>query len=389
MAASSRGAVVRSFSQAGSQVASGTPPWLRHQIDAHRTDLVKALRAALAAATAWIVAQQLGALLGGPVEHYAYYAPLGAVVAVTGTVAGSVRESARALGAVLIGASFAVAVEPLADSSGDALALGLAVLVGMVVSTWHRLGSMGSWVPVAAMFVLLTGSSHLEDYLIGYLGLMTLGAVVGVVANAIFAPLPLRRSGREVRELRDTLSGQLCDAASALRRDDPPTREEWEEQQRAIIPLSRRTSEVVRETSEARRANWRARRWRDSVQQQYELARSLEQLAYLVDDLTTLLRRNENAETEERALGPRLRPAAADLLDAMSGVLRDLDQPVAGGDALRHVDAAMGTLVEQIRRTRGDTGDDLFIAGAIVLAARRAVTALAPPDLADELPSRH
>lgn len=360
--------------------------WLRRQIDARRTDLVKALRTAVAAGVAWQVAELLGGELGGPVERYAYYAPLGAVVAVTGTVAASVRDSARALGAVLIGATLGVLVEPLAGWRGIALAV--AVAIGMVISTWRRLGSLGSWVPVAAMFVLLTGSSHLEDYLIGYLGLMTLGAVIGVIANALFAPFPLRRSGQEVRELRDTLAQQLCDAAQILRRPDPPSPEEWEDKQHALIPLSREVGAMVEETSEARRANWRARRWVESVERQYELARSLEQLAYLIDDLVTLLRKEENSALEHPALGPRLRPAAADVLDALSGVLADLDEPVAGGDALRHVDAAMRTLADQIRHAGDETEDDLFTAGAIVLAARRAVSALVPEELADELPSR-
>jgi uncharacterized membrane protein YgaE (UPF0421/DUF939 family) len=362
---------------------------MRHQLDGRRTELVKALRAALAAAIAWEIAQLLGAHVGGPIERYAYYAPLGAVVAITGTVAGSVRESAQALGAVLLGAALALLVEPVAAWGGPALgaALGVAVGIGMVISTWHRLGSLGSWVPVAAMFVLLTGSSHLEDYLIGYVGLMTLGAVVGVVANAVFAPLPLRRSGREVRELRDTLAAQLCDAAGMLRRPEPPTQEEWEAHQRTIIPLSRQVSDMVTETSEARRANWRARRWMDALQRQYELARSLEQLAYLVDDLVTVLRRDVAAELDQVALGPRLRPRAADLLDALSGLLDGLDEPLPGDEALRKVDHAIGVLVDEIRRTRGETGDDLFTAGAIVLAAKRAVTALTPDDVVEEMPS--
>lgn len=374
------------MSSSSATVLSHRLSWLRQQFDVGRTDLVKALRTAVAAGVAWEVAELLGHHLGGPVERYAYYAPLGAVVAVTGTVAASVRDSARALGAVLIGATLAVLVEPLDGWRG--LALSVAVAIGMVISTWSRLGSLGSWVPVAAMFVLLTGSSHLEDYLIGYLGLMTLGAAIGVVANVLFAPLPLRRSGREVRELRDTLAQQLCDAGQALRRPDPPSPEEWEEKQRAVLPLSREMSDLVAETAEARRANWRARRWVESVERQYELARSLEQLAYLVDDLVTLLRKEENSALERPALGPRLRPAAADVLDALSGVLADLDEPVAGADALREVDRAMGALADQIRHAVGETDDDLFTAGAVVLAARRAVAALVPDDLADELPSR-
>lgn len=374
------------MSSSSATVLSHRLSWLRQQFDVRRTDLVKALRTAVAAGVAWEVAELLGHHLGGPVERYAYYAPLGAVVAVTGTVAASVRDSARALGAVLIGATLAVLVEPLDGWRG--LALSVAVAIGMVISTWSRLGSLGSWVPVAAMFVLLTGSSHLEDYLIGYLGLMTLGAAIGVVANVLFAPLPLRRSGREVRELRDTLAQQLCDAGQALRRPDPPSPEEWEEKQRAVLPLSREMSDLVAETAEARRANWRARRWVESVERQYELARSLEQLAYLVDDLVTLLRKEENSALERPALGPRLRPAAADVLDALSGVLADLDEPVAGADALREVDRAMGALADQIRHAVGETDDDLFTAGAVVLAARRAVAALVPDDLADELPSR-
>lgn len=342
-----------------------------------------AFRAALAAALAWLCVQPIG----GPANSYAYYAPLGAAIAVTSTVAGAVRTSMQAVAGVLIGAAMALVVQYVTDM--EVLGLALVVGIGTLIAGWPRLGRLGSWVPIAAMFVLVAGHSDPERYVVGYLGLTSLGAAIGVALNLLFAPLPLSRSGRQIRNVRDALAGELDDLADGLRHEDPPTSEEWAERRRALLPLTREMSRMVDETAEARRANWRARRWVDTADRQYQLARALEQLTYLVEDVSTLLTHQEVAGAEHIALGAHLRPYAADLLAAMADLLEDLESPVTTEHYVRNVDDAMNRLVDGIRETRSDTGDDLFTAGTLVIAVRRAVAALVPAELAEEFPSRH
>jgi uncharacterized membrane protein YgaE (UPF0421/DUF939 family) len=345
--------------------------------------LVRALRTALAAAVSWLLVMPIP----GPADRYPYYAPLGAVVAVSTTVAGSIRGSLQGVLALMIGAGLALVVEPVVP--WEVLALAIVVGLGSLIGGWPRLGSMASWVPISAMFVLIVGRSDPGQYVTAYLGLTALGAVDGVIANLAFAPLPLSRTGAQVTKVRVTLAEQLRDLAGGLRHDNPLTRDQWEERHHALIPVTRQMSEMVAEASEARRANWRARHWRQTADQQYERARSLGQLAFLVEDVTELLATHEVADTQHIALGRRLRPPTADVLDALADLLADGDSPLSEPDHLRRIDRALATLVDCIRERRRETDDDLFSAGSVVIAVRRAVASLVPDDLADELPSRH
>jgi uncharacterized membrane protein YgaE (UPF0421/DUF939 family) len=345
--------------------------------------VVRALRAAIAATAAWLLVQPIP----GPADKYPYYAPLGAVVAVSTTVAGSIRGSLQGIASVLIGSVLALAVAPVIPWEG--LALAIVVGVGSVVSGWVPLGAMASWAPIAAMFVLIAGRSNPQEYVVAYLGLTTLGAVVGVIVNLAFAPLPLSRSGVQVGKVRQTLADQLRDLADGLRLEDPLSHDEWEERHHALMPVSRRMSEMVAEASEARRANWRARRWQQTAEEQYERARALEQLSFLVEDITELVATQEVAGTRHIALGPALRPPTAGVLDALADLLADGGSSLSEPDHLRHVDRALAELVDCIRTRREETGDDMFSAGSLVMTVRRAVASLVPDDLADELPSRH
>lgn len=144
-----------------------------------------ALRAALAAATAWAVA----GLLPGLADQYPYYAPFGAVVATTFTLASSVKESVQAVAAIALGGATAWVVDLwIGVSSPLSVALVVAAGVGLAGLPW--LGTMGGWVPTAAIFTLIIG--HGETSFSGaYAGLTLLGACIGIVVNAVFPPLPL------------------------------------------------------------------------------------------------------------------------------------------------------------------------------------------------------
>lgn len=353
-----------------------------HWVNRHPV-VVRALRTAVAVAVAWLLVQPIP----GPGDKYPYYAPLGAVVAVSTTVAGSIRGSLQGIASVLIGSVLALAVAPIIP--WEVLALAIVVGVGSLASGWVPLGSMASWVPIAAMFVLIAGRSDPQEYVVAYLGLTTLGAVVGVIVNLAFAPLPLSRTGAQVGKVRETLAEQLRDLADGLRLEDPLTNEEWEERHHALMPVTRRMSQMVAEASEARRANWRARRWQQTAEEQYERARALEQLAFLVEDVAELVATQEVAGTQHIALGPVLRPPTAAVLEALADLLADEDSSLSEPDHLRSVDRALADLVDCIRARREETGDDMFSAGSVVTTVRRAVASLVPDDLADELPSRH
>ncbi|WP_369135394.1 hypothetical protein [Modestobacter sp. I12A-02662] len=346
--------------------------WARHP------RLGLAVKAAVAAALAWTVAQAVP----DPAGEYPYYAPLGAMLATTTTLAGSAREAAQTVAAIVAGAGIALAVDALAPP--NVVTIALVVGAGVLLAGWQRLGSARSWVPTAALFVLIIGGQDPVGYVLGYAGLTALGAVVGVAVTAAFPPLPLASSQAQLARLRDTLAAQLDDLADGLRQERPPTEEEWQERIHRIDPVLAQMRSAVQETAEARRGNRRARRYRQDVDRQYAQARALEHLALLIEDLTQVISETETAAAARVALGPGLRPPAATALAALAGALRSVEGATADPDVTRRAYDALHSLAGALRTTRARSADDLFVASSILVGIRRALAAVVPQELAEE-----
>lgn len=339
------------------------------------------LKAALAAALAWLAVQPLW----GVADDYPYYAPLGAVIAVTTTVAGSVRESVQGVLAIFAGAALALAavLTPLPTVAE----LALVVAVGTALSAWPRFGNKASWVPISALFVLIIGRGDALDYAIAYLGLTGLGAVIGIALNIAFPPLVLTPVADSTNRLRGLLAEQLDDLADGLRRDEPLTAEQWKRREKSIRPTTEEMQRVVGHAADSRRANWRARRWDERAQRRYQHARALQQVAFLIEDLTTLVVEYERSEKARVALGPALRPRAAQTLSSLADCLRSVEHDRADPDRLRASDAAVAALARAIREVRRGSDDDLFAAGTLVTGTKRTLASLVPDELRDEIPA--
>jgi uncharacterized membrane protein YgaE (UPF0421/DUF939 family) len=323
-----------------------------------------AVKAGVAAALAWLVVLPLP----GVADDYPFYAPLGAVVCVSTTVASTVRAAGQAAAAIFLGAALALAARAL--DLPAALSLALVVSLGTLIGGWRRIAPMASYVPVSALFVLILGGNDPMHYVLGYLGLTTLGGAIGVAINAAFPSLPLTTTQRSQDFLRRTLADQLDDLADGLEQGKLPTAEQWSERRWAIEPRAREMQQMVADATEARRANWRARRWAGAADRQYQRARALEQVAYLVEDITALVTRTEHAERHEAALGTSLRPPTARALRCTARLLRVIGKP---GSHEQFEDAveAVRRLGEAIIAVRADTDDELFVAGTVVTALRR------------------
>ncbi|MGY1827310.1 FUSC family protein [Blastococcus sp. SYSU DS0541] len=346
--------------------------WARHP----RIGL--AVRAAVAAAVAWALAQ----LAPGPFADYPYYAPLGAVVATTAsTLASSVRGSLQTVASIALGAAIALAGEALVDP--QLLALALVVAIGVLLAGWGRLGSSSSWLPTSALFVLVLGQDNPTGYVLAFAGLTFAGALVGILVAAAFPPLPLAPADEALGRLRETLVEQLDDLADGLRQEHPPTQDEWRGRMRTIDPLLAQMRAAVQETDEARRGNRRAARYQDSAERLYQQARALERLTLLVEDLTLVIAETEIAENERVALGPALRPTASGALAALADVLRSVESAAADPDTVREADEAVGAFAAALRRARATADDDLFEAGNIIDNVRRSLDAVRPPEPAD------
>jgi uncharacterized membrane protein YgaE (UPF0421/DUF939 family) len=214
------------------------------------------VKAALAAALAWHVA---GLLPLDPAQQYPYYAPLGAVIATSTTLSGSVRGSIQSVAAIALGAAVALGVSAvLGDGFG---ALAVVVAASVLLAGWRHLGSSGSWTATSALFVLVLGTQD-SGFVVAYTGLTAVGAVLGLAVTAAFPPLPLAPAAEQLRALRDTLAGQLEDLADGLQQEHPPTEDEWRQRTHRIDPVLAQMREAVQQAAEARRGNRRARHHR-------------------------------------------------------------------------------------------------------------------------------
>lgn len=354
--------------------------WLLRALVRHPR-VPQALKAAVAAAAAWTVVQPFP----GIADEYPYYAPLGAVIAVSTTVAGSVRASAQGVLAILLGAAVARAVDLVVPVSWAALAV--AVLVGSLLAGWHRLGTMAAWLPTSVIFVLILGDGDPLGFIVAYGGLTLLGAAIGVGINLAFPPLHLTASLATLKHCRGILADQLVDLAEGLRFESAPSRQDWRERERAIEPVVAEVRAMVGQVAEAMRANWRAKARQEEAERQYRQAQALGQLSFLVEDIRSLLVNAEHAERSRVALGPSLRPPAAEALDRMAQMLRSVQDSSAGLEQVEAADFSLRHLSDVILRERERTGDDMFEAGSLVVSLRRAIESLVPASLADRLPS--
>jgi uncharacterized membrane protein YgaE (UPF0421/DUF939 family) len=346
-----------------------------------RQHVILSVKAAVAAALAWLLVQPLW----GVADDYPYYAPLGAVIAVTTTVAGSVRESVQSVAAIFVGAC--LALTGLSTELPIVVDLAVVVGVGTAISAWSRFGDKAAWVPISGLFVLIIGRNDPIDFVAAYLGLTALGACVGVALNVLMPPLALTPMADSVKRLRSVLADQLEELADGLLRDSPPTADEWGKRQRSIRPTTEQMQRVVGHATDGRRANWRAKRWDETAEQRYQQARALQQVAFLIEDITSLVVEHERAEKETVALGPSLRPYAARALGTLADVLCSVEGETADADALRRADRAVVALAEAIRDARTRSSSDLFAAGTIVTGTRRALASLVPDDMRDEIPA--
>jgi len=357
-------------------------PWdrLTTSIREH-SRIARAARAACATAVAWAAVQPLG----GVAADYPYYAPLGALIAVSSTVADSVRGSLQGLLAIVLGSALALGIGMV--DVPEVAAVGVVVAVGILVAGWWRVGGKADWVPLTALFVLIVGNEHPVGYAMAYLGLTALGACLGIAVNLAFPPIPLTPTQSSVTRLRGELADQLEELAQGLLQETPPDAEGWARRRRAIRPLTMEMRDMVAHATEARRGNWRIARWQREADRQYEQARALEQLAFLVEQMTSLVVVTENAERDEVALGPSLRPYAAHAFQETAETLRSVDGEGVDVELLREADAALSRLVAEVRDLRARQNSDLFGASTIVMTLRRAIGSLAPRELEQELPS--
>jgi uncharacterized membrane protein YgaE (UPF0421/DUF939 family) len=340
----------------------------------------RGVRAALAAALAW----QVAVLLPPSIAQYAYYAPLGAVIAVHPTVADSAAAAWRTVVAILLGFALAVTVHELAIPIPGALTIALIVALAVGIEQWRMLQEHASWVSFAAVLMLTVGAADPGRYAVSYAGLTLLGAAIGVlVTTVLFPPLQLTSAVRRIETTRALLARHLQDIATGLRRGEVPTPGEWVPRGQELDAALDRMRVAEGVVERARRANPRARRWRGSAASVREQSRALDRVAVLVDDLTMLVVELQPHRRGTDRIDGGTGWVLADALDSLARVVCT-PYPTAGDEqalderdaAIDAADAALQRLTTLLRTSEVADDQGFFALGAVTVGMYRSLDTL-------------
>lgn len=320
-----------------------------------------AVRAAVAAGVAWLAT----GLIPDALDDYPYYAPFGAVIATTLSLAGSVRESLQAVAAMVTGGAVAMGVGliPMPGPFGIALTVAASVLVGSL----RFLGSMRSWVPTAAIFTLIIGQG--DAFYIGSYALLTLlGAAIGVGVNLLFPPLPISIVNASLARVRQATADQLDLLADAFENPDEgiPEHDGWtaEELRKARIEMH----DAVALVHDARRANRRVRYFRDTLNTMREESVRIDRVAIMVAELRDLLLHEQRSPAFPQMKINVPEEIWAPLISALRTTAASLRDP----DQIRRFSDIASTRLDQIVRIRQNVeGEAVYLVDALILTLRR------------------
>ncbi|WP_324275415.1 hypothetical protein [Blastococcus brunescens] len=140
--------------------------------------------------------------------------------------------------------------------------------------------------------------------------------------------------------------------------------------------------DAERTVERARQANPRARRWQEPAARLRAQSRSLDRVAVLADDVTTLVA--EYRPDDPGGDGPELGTAErlADALDGLAGVIRtpyhddDASRPDARDQRIDLARDALDNLTDRLRRTTVDDDPGFLALAAVAVGVQRALLAL-------------
>jgi len=337
--------------------------------------LLLALKAAIAAGVAWLVAQAVP----GAAAHYPYYAPLGAVIATGPTVLHGIREGFRTLVGLAVGIGLALVVVMVGGP--HYLTVPVAVAIAILLAGFRFIGAANTWVATAAIFVLLLGGPDPENYSIGYLIQMLVGAAVGVSVNMLlFPPLAVQEADRELRALQGRLADHLDRLGEALENDEVEGNT-WAKRLDALQTDAACVRSSVRRADESRRGNPRAVRSavRAEVDSDYNRLRSLERALFALTDLTDILGHASPVTEPFGSIDDDLAPAFVEGLRRVAGAIRADPDPENADEresACRDAQRALEALQQHLDKEGTTHPSEVPLSTAATVALRNVFAAL-------------
>ncbi|THJ68501.1 FUSC family protein [Arthrobacter echini] len=278
--------------------------------------LVLAAKAALAAAIAWTIAN---ALPGTPSE-YPYYAPLGALLAMYPTVAGTLTQGLQTVAGLTIG----IVLAYLAVWAGDPNWLTIAFVVGMGVLLAGRLkrtAGGGTGIASAGLFVLVIGNDNL-GYSLAYFVQTIVGVVVGLaVSGLIFPPLNFNDAVGQMSSLRRMAAQDLQEMGQALEEDWAEDDPRWARRRDDLMRSTRNARDALRYADESRKGNVRWRFHPRDITRDYYRVEVLQTVASHTLNITNMLQDALHGTSHESPMPESLRPVLQEAFTAVGQVL--------------------------------------------------------------------
>ncbi|GAA2566879.1 hypothetical protein GCM10009862_01930 [Microbacterium binotii] len=306
--------------------------------------LLLAAKVAGAAAIAWMLAP----FVPFTDSEYSYYAPLGVLISMYSTLAGSMRAGLETLAGLAVGIAWGfVGIALLIAGAPSLVAVAVVTGAGTVCAGLSVLGSGRDWIPIAALFVLLVGNADVQSYSSSYLITTAFGVVVGLVVNLVVVPpLSIGRATARLNALRDEIGDVLRDAAHALGERTVDA----DRLRRRIAELTATADAVAAEVAEAvrsQRGNPRARHARTDVEIGRRRLDALRAVAVATGELADSLARL----TLDAGLGRAQRRALAEAVAACAEHTATPIEDAAFVERLRAADAALAVYRRRIRHS--------------------------------------
>lgn len=353
-----------------------------------REGVIQAGKMAVAAVVAWLVAQQVHA-------PQSFIAPYAAVFLMSETVYRSLAEALRQVASLVLGVLLAFVVISIIRYT--AVALAVAVFVGMVIGRWHRLGGSGIWVGVTALLMLTYGTANDAGYLIFRVVEGLIGAAVGVAVNFLVLPpvrlLDMRRAVRDVSREVDALLRTMSEGLRQGWNHQDAT--DWRRRACGLESAVRGAEEAAGWGRESTRLNprWRLMRSRSRAGSpwMYETAISaLYEATKHVQHITETLVSSADPASVAPRTGGAFDETFAEVLDELSAAVTAYQEPLDRGS--REISVLRDRL-DVVRRGQGglagrahdgdQTPTDGSVRAALLLTTERAMQSLID-DCADE-----
>jgi hypothetical protein len=336
--------------------------------------LVTALKAALASGLAF----WLGSLLPEPLDGYKYYAALGAFTVVGLAVADSVKESLQVAGAVAVGVVIALVVQAL--SFANPFTVAVVIAAGVLLGASRIFGVQRTWAPLAALFVLATGGPDPEPMAWGYVAQVPLGAVIGLVVNAIFlAPVGDEDLDLSARQVRHLLADQMRSYAEVLE-DQARTGDDVEAADRrnemvhenivALEEAQARLRTAISDARRARRGNPRTRLAPDRYRRDLSRAEATSRCSATLLAVGVVLGQSALPLSDH---GVVLRQHSATALDQAAQVFDDPQAAREEPQLITTIGESIEAMLEQARSMSEEEGLDHVLFGALALAVQDCV----------------